>query len=405
MFPILSSIIVGQGSKLSTRNAFLLSLSYISGMSVTYALAGLIMGYFGASANIQLYMQTPWILVLFALIFVALSFSMFGFYELTLPRFIQDKLQTINNKKPNSQFLSVMIMGAISALVVSPCVSAPLAGILAYISTTGNAALGGFALLALAFGMGVPLLIIGTGGGRLLPRSGIWMNNIKYFFGVALLAVAIWLLSRIVTPQIALLMWSTLLFITGVYLNAFEQGTRGWSRLGKALGLLLCIYAAMLSVAAFTGQTDPLQRLKQNFAVTGAATPKHNSFSTRITSKSELDKILLAAKTDQQTVIIDIYADWCISCKIIEKELAHPHVVDLLQGFKFVKFDISANTREQIEFLEEHELFGPPAVLFFNRGEYLKKLQLVGEFGKEEFIRKLIEVKDTELSLALLKMR
>ena len=395
MFPILSSIIVGQGKKLSTQKAFSLSLSYVLGMAFTYAIAGVVVGYFGASANIQLYLQTPWVLILFSLLFVALSFSMFGFYELALPRVIQDKLQSLNSRNQSGQFLGVMLMGAISALVVSPCVSAPLAGILAYISTTGDALLGGLALLTLALGMGVPLLIIGTGGGRFLPKSGAWMNNIKNVFGVALLAVALWLLSRIVSPQITLLLGSALLFVCGVYLGAFEQGTLGWSRFYKASGLILCLYAVMLMVAAFSGQKDPLQPLNYQFA--NAATNKQiqTTDTARIISNAEFEKALQDAENKEQILVVDFYADWCISCKIMEKEIfAQADVQKLLQEYMFVQLDMSNSSTEQLALLDKFNLFGPPATLFFKQGQNLKQQQLVGEFSKADFIKRLIDLKE-----------
>jgi thiol:disulfide interchange protein DsbD len=393
MFPILSSIIVGQGKKLSTYKAFILSLSYVLGMAFTYAIAGVVVGYFGATANIQLYLQTPWVLVLFSLLFVALSFSMFGFYELTLPRFIQDKLQSVNSsQQQNGQVWGTALMGAISALVVSPCVSAPLAGVLAYISSTGDALLGGSALLALAIGMGVPLLIIGTGGGRFLPKSGNWMNSIKNIFGVALLAVAIWLLSRVIPAQITLLLWSALLFISGVYLGAFESGTQGWFRFYKGTGLLLCLYAAMLMFDTFNGEKALLT------AQTTAAQPnkqQHSPYAAQISSKVEFEKLLQASQTTEKVIIVDFYADWCVSCKIMEKEIfAQADIQQMLQGHLFVQLDISKNSPDQLALLEQFHLFGPPAVLFFQKGHQLEEHKLVGEFSKDEFFNHLIQLQN-----------
>ncbi|MFT6987425.1 MAG: thiol:disulfide interchange protein DsbD [Psychromonas sp.] len=394
MFPILSSIIVGQSDNLSTRRAFMLSLSYVLGMAFTYAAAGVIVGYFGATANIQLYLQTPWVLILFSILFVILSFSMFGLYELALPRFIQDKLQSVNSGKQNGHLLGVVLMGAISALVVSPCVSAPLAGVLAYISTTGDGLLGGLALLTLALGMGMPLLIIGTGGGRFLPKSGAWMNNIKTVFGVALLAVAVWLLARIIDPQITLLLWSALLFGSGVYLGAFEQATQGWSRFYKALGLLFCLYAVFIMAALFNGRSDPLPLSNYQLANAATINQTQTPYDRRITRKSEFTKALQDAHNNQQILIVDFYADWCISCKIIEKEVfKQPDLQALLSGFMFVQLDISNNSPEQLALLAQYKLFGPPAVLFFEQGKPLQKNSLIGEFSKNDFVKQLIALK------------
>lgn len=392
MFPILSSIIVGQGKQLSTKKAFVLSLGYVLGMAFTYAIAGVVVGYFGASANIQLYLQTPWVLVVFSLLFIALAFSMFGFYELALPRSLQDKLQTVNNATKSGQIPSVMVMGAISALVVSPCVSAPLAGVLAYISATGDASLGGVALLALALGMGAPLLIIGTGGGRFLPKSGAWMNTIKHLFGVALLAVAVWLLSRIVSSDVSLLLWSTLLFVSGVYLGAFEQGTKKWSRFYKAIGLLMCIYAVLFIVTIFNQHDN---KLPFQSGKTLASNPIQTPQRPRISSQSEFQNALQAAQTQNKILIVDFYADWCISCKIMEKEIFdQAEVQSLLQDYQFVQLDITQNTKAQRALLDQFNLFGPPAVLFFKQGQHLKSQQLVGEFSKATFINRLNTLKE-----------
>lgn len=394
MFPILSSIIVGQGDNLSTRNAFLLSLSYVLGMAFTYAAAGLIVGYFGATANIQLYLQTPWVLILFSMLFVILSFSMFGFYELALPRFIQDKLQDVNGKREGGHLFAVVLMGAMSALVVSPCVSAPLAGVLAYISTTGDALLGGLALLSLAMGMGVPLLIIGTGGGRFLPKSGAWMNNIKSVFGVALIGVAVWLLARIISPQFTLLLWSALLIGSSIYLGAFEHGTQGWSRFYKALGIIFFLYGSILMVGALSGQSDPLKPLNFQFANALPNSPVQTPYAARISTQSEFDNALQEAKRKQQILIVDFYADWCISCKIIEKEIfAQASLQKRLQGFMFVQLDISNNSPEQLALLDKFKLFGPPAILFFKNSKHLEQYKLLGEFSKNDFNKQLIELK------------
>jgi thiol:disulfide interchange protein DsbD len=241
MIPILSSIIVGQGESLTTRRAFAMSLSYVLAMAVTYAIAGVIVGYFGATANVAIYLQNPWVLGTFAAIFVLLSLSMFGLYELALPRFIHDKLSNAQQKQQGGRLISVAIMGSLSALVVSPCVSAPLAGTLVYISTTGDALLGGLALLALGLGMGVPLLIIGTGGGKFLTKAGMWMDGVKNVFGVALLAVAIWLLERVIPASTTLMLWAILQIGSGIFLGALEQGTKGWKLLFKAVGVVFSI--------------------------------------------------------------------------------------------------------------------------------------------------------------------
>lgn len=393
MFPILSSIIVGQGN-ISTKTSFFYSLSYVLGMAFTYALAGVIVGYFGAAANVQLYLQTPWVLTLFAALFVVLSLSMFGLFELALPRFIQNKLQGANEHQQGGKFFSIVVMGAISALVVSPCVSAPLAGILAYISTTGNALIGGLSLLFLALGMGVPLLIIGTGGARFLPKSGNWMNSIKSVFGVALLAVAIWLLERILMPEITMLLWAALLIASSVYLGAFEHAATGFSKLYKALGLFLFISGTILMFAAASGQHDPLRPL--NFLASTSNTTMIESSERNIeithiiTTRAELEGALIRAQKEQKIMVLDFYADWCIACKILEKDVfSDPQVQFLLKDFVFVQLDMTKNTKEQLALLNEFQLFGPPAVLFFKDKQRLMGEALIGEFEKDVFITSL----------------
>jgi len=391
MFPILSSIIVGQGKGISTKKSFLYSLSYVLGMAFTYALAGVIVGYFGAAANIQLYLQTPWVLTIFAALFVTLSLSMFGLFELALPRFIQDRLQGVNQNQQGGKIVSIILMGAISALVVSPCVSAPLAGILAYISATGDALIGGISLLFLALGMGIPLLVIGTGGGRFLPKSGNWMNNIKSLFGVALLAVAIWLLERILMPEITLLLWAALLIGSSVYLGAFEQAISGLQKLNKALGLFLFIAGFILMLGAASGQTDPLRPLRFSTSTNNSEMISHNKqLAHIITSRSEFEDALDFAQSKNKVMILDFYADWCVACKVLENHVfSDPQVQSALSDFIFIQLDMTKNTTEQLALLEEFDLFGPPGVLFFKNKQRLNEADLIGEFDKTDFLNTL----------------
>ncbi|MFN3586712.1 MAG: protein-disulfide reductase DsbD, partial [Moraxellaceae bacterium] len=262
MMPILSGLIAGEDrTTLTTARAFRLSLAYVLGMALTYAAAGVLVGYFGARANLQLWLQTPPVLVGFALVFVLLALSMFGVYELQLPAFLRDRLDALSRRQQGGRLAGVAVMGALSALVVSPCVSAPLAGALIYISSTGDALLGGLALLALGLGMGLPLLLLGTSSGRLLPRAGNWMLVVKAVFGVGLLAVAVWLLARVVPGPVALLLWALLAAGVAVQLGALEPAAPGWPRAWKALGVLLLLQAVLLLVGAAAGQSDPLAPL------------------------------------------------------------------------------------------------------------------------------------------------
>lgn len=398
MIPILSSIIVGQGENLTTRRAFAMSLSYVLAMAVTYAVAGVVVGYFGATANIQLYLQSPWVLGTFALIFVLLSLSMFGLYELALPRFIQDKLTNAQQQQQGGSLISVAIMGALSALVVSPCVSAPLAGTLVYISTTGDALLGGLALLALGLGMGVPLLIIGTGGGKFLPKAGMWMDGVKNVFGVALLAIAIWLLERVVPASLTLALWATLLIGSGTFLGAFEQGTQGWKRLFKAIGLIFSLYGALLMIGAAAGQSNPLAPLKLlgTTAVNhgDASAGKQGAEHIRITTSEEFEHLLAQGEKENKVVVLDFYADWCIACKVMEAEVfSQPSAGQAMKDVIFVQLDMTDNTENQLLFLKGFNLFGPPAVLFFSDQQELTELRVVGDLSLPFFLETLDQAK------------
>ena len=262
MVPILSSIIVGEGENISNRRAFTLSLAYVLGMAVTYAVIGLLVGSFGAQLNLQAALQSPPVLIFFAIVFVILSLAMFGFYELQLPQSLQDRLNNVSQQQKGGKHASVLAMGSVSSLVVSPCVSAPLAGALVYISTTNDAVLGGLALLALGLGMGVPLMIVGATGGQWLPRAGAWMDGVKAVFGVLLLGVAIWLVERIVPPAINLAMWGILLLGSAVYLGVLDSSPRqGIAQFGKAIGVVGFIWGILLLVGAGSGANDPLRPL------------------------------------------------------------------------------------------------------------------------------------------------
>ncbi|MDH5764702.1 MAG: protein-disulfide reductase DsbD, partial [Gammaproteobacteria bacterium] len=259
MIPILSSIIVGQGDQLTTRKAFWLSLVYVLAMAATYTIAGIIAAKSGE--NLQAAFQNPWILSSFAGVFVLLSLSMFGFYELQMPNFIQSRLTEYSNKQQGGTLTGVAIMGFLSALIVGPCVAAPLAGALIYIAQTGDAVLGGIALFALSMGMGAPLIAIGTSAGQLLPRAGIWMDVIKAVFGVLLLAVAIWMLERIIPATITLMLWGILLITSSIYMGALEGlqiESSGWKKFWKGIGLIFFTYGILLIIGATSGSTNML---------------------------------------------------------------------------------------------------------------------------------------------------
>ena len=391
MIPILSSIIVGQGENITARKGFVLSLVYVLAMAVTYTVAGVFAGVFGE--NLQAAFQNPWILYSFAAVFVLLSLSMFGFYDLQMPAFIQSRLTTVSNRQKGGSLTGVAVMGFLSALIVGPCVAAPLAGALIYIGQTGDAVLGGMALFALSLGMGAPLIAIGTGAGKLLPKAGSWMDRIKAVFGVLLLAVAVWMLERVLPGPLTLVLWAALLVLSAVYLRALDDlpvEATGWSRFWKGVGVVLLAWGVLLLIGAATGSGDPFQPLAR---VTGSlsagpspAQPAHLQFK-RIKSVDDLERELAVAAAQGKPVMLDFYADWCVSCKEMEKyTFGDPAVQRALSGLVLLQADVTANDAADKALLKHFHLLGPPSILFFDaRGEPRPDLTLVGYKPPAEF--------------------
>jgi thiol:disulfide interchange protein DsbD len=390
MIPILSGIIVGQGKELTTRQGIVLSSSYVLGMAVTYALAGMAAATFGAKGNLQLYMQQPWVVVLFALVFVALSLSMFGFYNLALPSRLQNSLYNLSNKQKGGQASGVFVMGALSALVVSPCVSAPLAGALMYISSTGDKLIGGSALFVLAIGLGMPLIAIGAGGGKLVPRAGVWMNQVKEFFGVVLLGVAIWLLSRVIPAAVSLLLWAALLIGYAIHAGALEPAGEGHQRMKKALAFMLLFYGCILFAGSFLGGKGPLQPIVlpqvSGAGERGAAQQEGLSFQ-RVQNLAELNAAIAVAHQQNRPVMLDFYADWCTACIDMEKNVFNRKPVhELLSGYTLLQIDLTKNSPEHQALLDSFGLFGPPSILFFDAaGKEIAGKRIQGELDAEDF--------------------
>jgi thiol:disulfide interchange protein DsbD len=403
MVPILTSIVIGQ-QKHTPAKGFVLSTTYVLGMAITYAAAGITVGLLGAGANIQTWMQTPWILTIFAILFLVLSLSMFGLYELQLPSGLRNRLNDMNQKQKGGSLISVFLMGVLSALVVSPCVSAPLAGALVYLSTTGDAWLGGSALLALGLGMGTPLIILGTSGASMMPKAGGWMDQIKAFFGILLIGVAIWLLSRFLDATLILAMWAVLAIVYSIYLGAIEpisQSQTGLKRTIKGIAVVILIYGVIALIGALQGNDDPLKPLASSHGATIADSQQtHSNISPfkNISNKAQLEAAIknhLAANPGS-AVMLDYYADWCIACKVMEKNVFHhkdvqAHWPDLL----WLQIDVTKQTSEQVELMTDFNLFGPPSMLFFTANGELDKLRILGEMHKEEFISHLNKVKAT----------
>ncbi len=385
MMPIISSLVLGREKPLSKFQAFAISTSYVMSMTLTYTLAGILAASLGARANIQIWMQEPWVLGFFALLFVVLALSMFNVYELKLPQALNNKLTALSNRQQGGDYIGATIMGVLSALVVSPCISAPLAGALVFISTTGDVLIGGSALFALGFGMGLPLIVLCTFGIHLLPKSGEWLNYSKRFFGLLLIGVAIWMLSRFLNPSVTLALWGALLILASFCFGSWRTA----DALGKTILMIILLWGVMMIIGAALGNSNPLQplaNLKDGYATQNAAHKSRLDFHT-ITSLDGLAQ----AKTDNQNsgklLLLDFYADWCTSCKEVEQEIFENAQFDnFLKNNFLVRADLSNNSIENFELLEALNLFGPPAILFYDdQGNELKALRIQGTISSRNF--------------------
>jgi thiol:disulfide interchange protein DsbD len=349
-------------------------------MASVYALAGVAAGLFGR--NIQADMQSPWLLAVFALLFILLALSMFGLFKLQLPTSWQSRLTVLSNRQRGGNWAGVAIMGALSALIVGPCAAPPFAGALIYVARTQDALLGGVAFFTLGIGMGTPLLLIGASAGKLLPKVGHWMDAINSIFGILFLAVAILLLERILPPLLSILLWAGLMIGSAIYLVAprvLPEDRRGWTYLRRGLGLTLLIYGGLILVAAANGGRDILRPLQG--ISSGAETAPHQQLPFRpIKTLEELQLEVAAAQAEGKPVMLDFYADWCVSCKELESyTFTDPAVVSALQGFVLLRADVTANDESDRELLNHFEIQGPPLIVFYRSdGEELRHLRLVG---------------------------
>ena len=392
MVPILSGIIVGQGKDITTRKAFFLSLVYVLAMALTYTIVGILVGLSGE--NIQAWFQNPWIIGSFAAIFVALSFSMFGFYELQMPASIQNKLCQISNNQQSGNLIGVAIMGFLSALIVGPCVTAPLVGALIYIAETGDAVLGGMALFSLSMGMGAPLLVIGASAGKFLPKAGAWMDAVKAVFGVLLLGLAIWLLERVAPAGATMALWAALIIVSAIYMGAIDgstEGTSGWKKLWKGLGVLLLIYGIIILLGLASGNRNVFQPLKGlnvgSGSVSGAAAQSEHLNFIQIKGVDGLNKELAKAKAAGKTVMLDFYADWCVSCKEMEAfTFADPAVQSALDGVVLLQADVTPNDEKDTELYKHFGIIGPPSIMFFGvDGTERRNYRVVGYMPAKKF--------------------
>jgi thiol:disulfide interchange protein DsbD len=388
MIPILSGIIAGEGKSLTKSRALALSLTYVLSMAATYALAGIAAAYVGSL--LAVYLQNVWVLGAFAALFIALALSMFGFYELRLPGFVHHRLHATHGRLRGGRLASVAAMGVLSAVIVSPCVSAPLAGTLLQISRSGDVVLGGAALFSLALGMGLPLIAVGVSEGALLPRAGAWMVGVRKFFGVLLLAVALWIVSPVLRPAAEMIAWAALLIGSAMFLRALDAlppAASPWWRLWKAAGIVALVAGIALLVGALSGSRDPLQPLAGLFGGGGRASEAAMPWQ-RVASLAQLDE---AVQSAGKPVVLDFYADWCVSCKEMEKfTFSDPRVRVELEQMQRLRADVTAGNDADRALLKRFSLFGPPGMIFFDaHGREIAGLRVVGYQPPERFLRTL----------------
>ena len=402
MLPILSSIIVGQRGTgqlgvASRSRSFVLSLAYSLGMALVYTLLGVAAGLAGEGLAATL--QNPWVLAAFALMLAALAMSMFGFYELQLPAALRDGLSSRSSGLPGGQLFGVFAMGGLSALIVSPCVAAPLAGALLYISQTRDVALGASALFSLAAGMSVPLLLVGASAGTLLPRAGAWMDGVKNGFGVLLLGVAWWILSPVLPAPLAVAGWGAVLLCAAIFLRVFDrlpESAGAGPRLGKTIGLVLAVAGATQLLGAALGASDPLQPLKplvarggDSSSVPGARVAEADGLRfRRVRDVAELDRVL---RESGRPVMLDFYADWCVSCKEMERfTFSDTRVRSRLANALLLQADVTANSAEDRALLKRFQLFGPPGIVFFDaQGLPVEGGRVIGYQSPDRFLQSL----------------
>ena len=392
MIPILSSIIIGKKGHVTRLHAFNLSLAYTLGMCLTYTLAGVAAGLSGQMLSAAL--QTPWALGFGALVFVLLALSMFGFYELKLPSSLENGLMSVSRRIKGGHLFSDFLMGVLSALIISPCVAAPLAGALLYISKTSDVVLGGVALFSLSLGMGAPLLLIGASAGTLLPKVGSWMNAVRNLFGVLMLGVALWLITPIIPVSVQLALWAALLIIPAIFMHALDPlpaDAKPALRFWKGIAVILLVVGLTMLVGALSNAKSPLQPLGGLLAKnTVSQQQPHSSLDfKRVKNLAELDSALKAAAGKQ--VMLDFYADWCVSCKEMDQfTFSDPRVQTALRKTVLLQADVTANTEEDKALLQRFNLFGPPGIVFFDdKAHEETQLRVIGYQNAENFLQTL----------------
>lgn len=388
MIPILTAIIVGQKHQVGTRKAFLLSLTYVLGVAITYALAGLVAASLGNS--VQAWLQMKWVVMAVALLFLFLGLSMFGFFELRMPHRLHNRISAWSAKHEGGTYVGVFFMGILSTLIVSPCVTAPLVGVLIYIGETGNLILGASALFAMGIGMGMPLLLIGMSAGKWLPKSGPWMTTIKAIFGILMIAMAIWLLSRVMSYHMTRLLWGVFVMGVAAFFAMYVPRHIGQYRFNRGLGFIIGVFGVMVLLGAM-GVSTVLDRWI-GMAPASMQTPRPFII---VHSTSDLDKQLAAAHAARRPVILDFYADWCESCVSMDKRVfSSPEVRADLRNFILLRADLTENSAADEALLKRFNVVAPPTVLFFSPAGKENNLQrIVGEVDAIQFINRLNDFK------------
>ena len=392
MVPILSGIIIGQKEKPSDFNAVLMSITFVLSMSLAYGLIGASAGYFGSGINLQAMMQTPWVLFVFSLIFLLLALSMFGFYDLQLPVGLQTRLASISNSQSGGSFVGVSIMGFLSALIVGPCVTPFLATALSYVIAGGSAAKGAASLFAMGLGMGVPLIIICGWGVNALPKAGPWMENVKKVFGFGMIAVALYLLDRVFSPLVSLILWALLFTIAPIMLGVFKNLNKSMSLLNmffKLTSLLILIYGLMLWLLVAKGDGD----IQQPFdtIIYGDKIDSTNSVVFKILEdEAQLNSLIAKTRSNNKILVIKFYAEWCRSCKKLERVVFKDSMVsESLKDSVTYTVDVTKNTQTNQSILSRFSLVGPPAILFFKDGKEIRSHRIIGEVGAKELTNHL----------------